>query len=402
MFNFKPEEQYSLCVKCGKCRAVCPVFRELNEEGAAPRGKIALIQSLVENKISPSARSKNFISECLLCTACVEVCPNNVKTDLLIIAAREKLVKYPGNRLIESTLTKVVFSKTTLSFKLGSIVQYSVGTKIINEQDMYYRLPSDRIVPDIKEKFSHSEKNVYTQETQTGFFLGCLIDFINHDVAEDVITLLRLTGKTPYIPKKQSCCGLPAFSIGDIKKAKKQASDVIALFKNVDTVVTACGSCGSMMKNYYRFLFDTPKDLEQANQFAKKIKDITQILNPDMFEANTFDKTITYHDPCHLKRGMGVSKEPRSLLKKVGYKITEMQTPDMCCGLGGAFNIKHRKLSFAITEKKTTDIHSTGARIVATGCPGCMVNISTKLIDEGSNIRVMHTANLLAMSINKK
>ncbi len=401
MINFNQEQQYSLCVKCGKCRSVCPVFQELNEEGAAPRGKVALIQALLTRNLSPSSRSKNLLSECLLCTACVEVCPNNVRTDLLIMSTRERLINYPDNRMIESTLTNVFISRIDLSFKLGYIVEHTLGRKVESETDLFYRLPANHMVPEIKERFSRSKKNTYTMETKTGFFLGCLIDFISHDVAEDAITLLKLTGITPYIPEEQSCCGLPALSIGNTKRAKKQAMATITLFKNVDTVVTACGSCGSMMKNYYKLLFDTPEDIEQADQFARKIKDITEVLPPDMFDASTFDKIITYHDSCHLKRGMGISETPRILLKKAGHKIVEMKTPDKCCGLGGSFNIKHHKLSIAITKQKVDDIYSTNAEVVATGCPGCMANISEMLFLDKSNVKVMHTVNLLAMSIAK-
>jgi glycolate oxidase iron-sulfur subunit len=404
MMSFTQKELYALCVKCGKCRSVCPVFNELNEEGAAPRGKIALIQAFVENVIEPSSRTKRAISECLLCGACVEICPNNVQTDLLILAAREQLVKYPGHRLVESLLTKVAFSKTDLSFKLGYAAEHAIGTKIKSGTDVFYRLPVNRIIPEFKGKrFTSSDKNKYTNKTKTGFFLGCLIEFIYHNIAEDTIFLLNASGKTPYIPRNQGCCGLPALSMGNSKKAEEQARAVIRLFKDVDTVVTACASCGSMMKNYYQFLFKNPEDIREAKEFAEKVKDISEVLEPELFRGGKAKETlITYHDPCHLKRGMGIRDKPRDLIKYAGYKIAEMQNPDRCCGLGGAFNIKHRKLSLSISNKKVNDINSTGADIVATGCPGCIANISAMLMEQHSHVRVMHTVNLLAMVFTHK
>jgi glycolate oxidase iron-sulfur subunit len=390
-------------VKCGKCRSVCPVFHELNEEGASPRGKITLVQALFENTFKPSKRTKKFISECLLCTACVEVCPNNVKTDLLVLSAREKLADYAGNKLIETALTKVVFAKTGVSFKLGSLAEQAIGKKLDSESGIFYRLPANRIIPEIKGiKFSSSKKNRYTRKTKTGFFLGCLIDFINHDIAEDTVKLLEASGKKPYIPKDQACCGLPALSMGNVKQAAKQARAVMSLFDNTDIVVTACGSCGSMMKNYYKFLFDDPEDKKRAERFAEKVKDIVEVVDQGIFtNAEPASELITYHDPCHLKRGMGVSKKPRTLIGKAGYKILEMKAPDRCCGLGGAFNIKHRKISTAITKAKIDDIRSTTAGIVATGCPGCMANISAMLIEQGLNVKVVHTVNLLVTALKK-
>ncbi len=391
-------------MKCGTCRTVCPVFHELNEEGASPRGKITLVQALFESGFEPSKRTKKFISECLLCTACVEVCPNHVQTDLLVLSAREKLADTAGNKLIEAALTKVVFGKTGISFKLGSIVEQAIGEKIDLESGIFYRLPANRIIPEIKsKKFSASKKNIHTHETKTGFFLGCLIDFIYHDIAEDTVTLLEASGRTPYIPAHQACCGLPALSMGDIKKAAKQAKAVMALFDTSDSVVTACGSCGSMMKNYYKYLFDTPEEKKRAERFAEKIKDITEVAEPGMFDNTGHTSvTVTYHDPCHLKRGMGISEKPRILLAKAGHKIEEMHNPGRCCGLGGAFNIKHRKLSSAITKEKTDDIRSTTAATVATGCPGCMANISAMLVEQNLNIKVVHTVHLLASSLKKK
>jgi glycolate oxidase iron-sulfur subunit len=403
MMFFNHEDQYALCVKCGTCRTVCPVFHELNEEGASPRGKITLVQALIESRIEPSKRTKNFISECLLCTACVEVCPNHVQTDLVVLSAREKLADSAGNKLIEAALTKVVFAKTGISFKLGSIVEQAIGEKIDLESGIFYRLPANRIIPEIKsKKFSGSKKNTHTHETKTGFFLGCLIDFIYHDIAEDTVTLLEASGRTPYIPALQACCGLPALSMGDMKKAAKQAKAVMALFDTADSVVTACGSCGSMMKNYYKFLFNEPEDRKKAEEFAGKIKDITEVVDPGMFNnAETASGSVTYHDPCHLKRGMGIAEKPRALIARAGYKIKEMQNPGRCCGLGGAFNIKHRNLSSAITKEKTDDICSTTAATVATGCPGCMANISSMLIEQNLNIKVVHTVHLLAAALKK-
>ena len=404
MMSFNHQDQYSLCVKCGKCRSVCPVFHELNEECASPRGKISLIQALLENKVKPSSRTKRFLSECLLCTACVAVCPNGVRTDLLVLSVRESLADYAGNKLIETALIKGVFSKTDISFKLGFAVEQAMGRKIDSGSGMYYRLPSNRILPELKStKFSISKKNTHIHKTKTGFFLGCLIDFVNHDIAEDTIMLLEAAGKTPFIPRDQACCGLPALSMGDRRQAAKQAKAVMTLFDTAETVVTACGSCGSMMKNYYPVLFDDPQNKGNAVKFAAKIKDIAEVLEPDMFEnAGHSSRLTTYHDPCHLKRGMGVAKKPRTLIRAAGYEIAEMQSPDRCCGLGGAFTIKHRTLSSAITKEKADDIRSTTAATVATGCPGCMANISAMLIEQGRlQVNVVHTVRLLVTALKK-
>ncbi len=399
--SFNPREQYYLCVKCGKCKSVCPVFDELTEEGASPRGRITLIQALFENTLEPSKRAKMFISKCLLCGACTEICPNDVQTDLLVISARQKFAEKPGLDFTEISLTKIGFSKTTVSFKLAKVAEKAVGSKIRSDSGIFYRVPVNRIIPEIKNgSFSGSEKNIWKNKTKTGFFLGCLIDFIYHDVAGDAIKIMNTAGITPYIPRHQKCCGLPALSLGDRKNAVEQARAVITLFADADAVIVACASCGSMLKNYYPILFDDPSDKQKAVAFVKKVKDITEII-PASLISNVRNNplNVTYHDPCHLKRGMAISEYPRLLIKKAGYKLVEMKKPDRCCGLGGAFNIKFFSLSSAITQKKTEDIKQTGASIVATGCPGCMANIAGALIERGLNVKVVHTVNLLASAI---
>lgn len=403
------KEEYSLCVKCGTCRPVCPVFDELKEEGASPRGKITLIQALLERALKPSGRTKQLVSECLLCSACVAVCPNGVRTDLLIVEARRNMAKDTGLDLIEKGLTRAGFTRTGISFKLASVVEKIAGTRILSESGIFYRLPANRIIPQIKSRsFSGSKKNTHKDKTKTGFFLGCLIDFIYHDVAKDAAGLLDSAGIMPFIPEHQACCGLPALSLGDIDNAKKQARAVMSLFEDTDSVVTACGSCGSMLKNYYPLIFDEPSEHKKAVSFSNKVKDITELLadesgskssgpgGKDLSRIPNSLPVVTYHDPCHLKRGMSVSERPRKLIKKAGYTLSEMSEPDRCCGLGGAFNIKHRSISSAITRRKMHDVKSTGASIVATGCPGCMANIAGMAIEQGLNVKVVHTVNLLA------
>lgn len=399
---FNSQDDYALCVKCGKCRSVCPVFRELREEGASPRGKIALAEALLEKGITPSKRTKRFVSECLLCTACVHVCPNNVPTDLLVLSARHSLAAKPGLTVTETGLTKIGFSRTEISFRLAALAEKAAGSRIVSDSGIFYRMPAHHIIPEIKKKpFLRSRRQTAGSRTPAGFFLGCLINFIYHDVADDAVKLMNAAGIEAYIPEHQECCGLPALSMGDTDRALRQAKAVISLFEDVDTVVTACASCGSMMKNYYPLLFKESPDAHRASAFSRKIRDVTEIVDPECLREPVRDRTaVTYHDPCHLKRGMGIAQRPRMLIRKAGYSIREMDEPDRCCGLGGSFHIKHRALSSAITKKKTQSVRTAGAATVATGCPGCMANIAGMLIDEGMKIKVVHTVSLLAAALS--
>ncbi len=239
------------------------------------------------------------------------------------------------------------------------------------------------------------------QSKPVTLFVQCLIDGIYPEVGEAVIRLFRKLGITVTCPTDQTCCGQPAFNAGYQQEARKVARHFVEVFEDAGVVVCPSGSCVNMVRHHYPALFrNDPLWLGRAQRLAQRTFELTEylvdVLNIDHVDAR-YDGIITYHDSCHLLRGIGVGRQPRKLLHMMpGVRFVEMEYPDQCCGFGGAFSVKYPDISSAIVEDKVNRIIRTGADTVV-GCDmGCLMNIQGRLHRRGSSIKVMHIAQLLA------
>jgi glycolate oxidase iron-sulfur subunit len=208
-----------------------------------------------------------------------------------------------------------------------------------------------------------------------------------------VINVLNTIGYDVIVPEGLKCCGRPLLSLGDRKKAEELASHNAALFEalEVDAIVTACASCGLTFKKDY------PKLLRPGAK-TLVVYDIHDFLSNRIagIKLNPVRKSVTIHDPCHLGRGQGLSRTVRDLLQAIpGISLVEMKDADRCCGFGGVMRITHRALSDGIAADKVNNIIATPAAVVATGCPGCCMQIADALRRHGSDIRVVHPVQLL-------
>jgi glycolate oxidase iron-sulfur subunit len=213
-----------------------------------------------------------------------------------------------------------------------------------------------------------------------------------------VLNVLRRQGVEVVIPE-QWCCGIPALASGDQQTAAELARKNGESFRqaNAEAIISDCASCGSMLQEYGDLL-----GTAEAREFSSKALDFSQFLQ----QAVTFKagdrpvrQMVTYHDPCHLKRGQGVSEAPRKLLQSVpGLTFKEMKDPDRCCGAAGSFNLTYYDLSQRVGRQKAENIVETGADIVVTGCPSCMMQIGHLLERRGAPQQVVHLAEVLNQS----
>lgn len=239
------------------------------------------------------------------------------------------------------------------------------------------------------------------QNRPVTLFVQCLIDGIYPEVGEAVVRLFQKLGMDVVCPTDQTCCGQPAFNSGYQNEARKVARHFIEVFEDAGVVVCPSGSCVNMVRHHYPQLFRTDSGWrERACRLAERTFELTEylvdVLKIDGLDAR-YDGRITYHDSCHLLRGLGVGKQPRKLLHMIsGVEFVEMENSDQCCGFGGAFSVKYPEISSAIVEDKVNHIIDTGAGAVV-GCDmGCLMNIQGRLHRRGSSIKVMHIAQLLA------
>ena len=239
-----------------------------------------------------------------------------------------------------------------------------------------------------------------TQKTVT-LFIQCLVDTLYPEVAEAMVRVLRRLGLSITCPTDQTCCGQPAFNSGYRRQAHTAAEHFIEVFEDSDIIVCPSGSCVNMVRHHYADLFaNDPQWLQRAQGIADRIYEFSEylvdVLGVDELGAR-FEGRLTYHDSCHLLRGIGVREQPRKLLHRVaGADFIEMRDSDYCCGFGGSFAVKYSDISNAMVADKVKNIMDTGADVVV-GCDmGCLMNIQGKLSRIGSSIKVMHIAQILA------
>ncbi len=240
---------------------------------------------------------------------------------------------------------------------------------------------------------------------RVGYFAGCMTDFVFPELGKKIISFLTRNGVEVVVPREQGCCGAPVFlGAGDFDTGRKLADTNVKAFEDLDYVVTDCATCSSAMKDYVKFLADTPQRQQAYARFADKIRDITEFLvdvlrlPPSAYAASPEVKgrRVTWHDPCHLSRHMGVTEPPRQILRSIpDIEYVEMPDADRCCGMAGTFSIHFYDLSKRIADKKLASIDATGADIVVTGCPGCEIQLIDTTIRQGKPVKVMHIMELL-------
>jgi len=450
------KDEISKCVRCGTCRSTCPTFRVIGRESASARGKLALIDAFLKGDIAPSETYLRHIKECTLCGACRDSCPNGVDTIGVITAARAEAVQRQGMPYAASFILKTLLDPGKLmpiALRFASRIQGLVLKDSTVENGLLSRfsLPvvgGGRLVPPLAKRFflempdikalfdgagSRSAASPAARPVRVAFYAGCGVNYLMPELGVKSIEVLRRAGAEPVVPSGQICCGMPAFSMGDLPTAKSMAIKNLEAFEacGCDYITTSCATCGHALKNLFRDLLGSdPEFSVRVEAMAAKVKDITELLvnvlgyvgksppaplfqsgesSAPLFqsgespaplfpreESGGGKKIVTYHDPCHLNRAQGIRREPRRLLEGApGVVFKEMKFPCGCCGLGGGLSTTNYDLSISITKRKVESIRASGADIVATACPGCMVQLRDGLHKHGVDVKVAHVVDLL-------
>ncbi|MGF7184815.1 Fe-S oxidoreductase [Desulfitispora alkaliphila] len=241
---------------------------------------------------------------------------------------------------------------------------------------------------------------------RVAYFTGCVTNYMYTNVGHALVNVLTKNGIEVTVPKKQHCCGAPVLIHGDRKTAREMAKSHVDTFSkdNYDAIIVNCGTCGeAFIHNYVDLLKDDPVYGPKAKGIAEKVYDISQFIvkklkiNPK--DLKPVNLKVTYHDPCHLVRGMNVKAEPRKILRMIpGLEFIEMKEHDKCCGSAGSFTITHYDLSMKIHQRKNDNIKATGADAVVTGCGSCRMQIEDGLHQGKMDLPVYHTIEILDMA----
>jgi len=235
---------------------------------------------------------------------------------------------------------------------------------------------------------------------RVGFFLGCAQSLLFAEESAATVRVLSRNGCEVITPPDVQCCGMPALGYGRLDLVQEQAKHNIRLFieADVDEIITDCATCGSTLKEYGEYLKDDPEWADRAAYFSKNVRDVSEYLAEIPLEKpkGRVEARVTYHDPCHLRRAQKVWKQPRELLSLIdGLDFVELPESDWCCGSAGSQLITHYKTSLEVLDRKMENLASTGAEVIASGCPGCQMQLNTGIQQRKMKVRVVHPITLL-------
>jgi glycolate oxidase iron-sulfur subunit len=413
------DDQMVTCMRCGMCQSVCPVFADTGREADVARGKIALLSQLSDEMIRDPLQVKERLERCLLCGSCAAACPSGVKVVDIFLKARAILTAYIGLSPAKKLIFRGLLANPGLFDKLMSIApslqglltreaDAVVGTSCARFQssligDRHFKTLADK---PLHEMISPMDQPAGKSGKRVAVFTGCVIDKVFPKIGLSTLKALDKAGAGVYLPGHQACCGIPALSSGDTQTFRKLVLANLELYSGhqFDALVTACATCTATIKHVWTAMAKDGFNATQRQaiaELAAKTTDVCAYLRDELGvqPAETADgtTTVTFHDPCHLKKSLGVSSQPRDLIRaNPKLKLVEMAESDVCCGCGGSFNLAHYEISKHIGQRKIANIRATGATVAATACPACMLQIADMASQTGGGIQVKHAIELYA------
>ncbi|MBI4665523.1 MAG: (Fe-S)-binding protein [Nitrospinae bacterium] len=413
-------DEIDKCTKCASCQAGCPTYENSGSETLVARGKIRLAKGALSGETDITGRIANDFSQCLSCMNCLASCPSGVDTMKIFSAMRAEINRENGSGPIAGFIFKYLLpypARLNILAKLVgfSSLFYKMAPRFMARFFPYSHGGVKRVTPDFLKtnlRALAAEINSPSAVKSTGpikrvaFFSGCMTDLAFPETGLKVIEGLKRAGVEVVFPKEQVCCGAPAYYNGDLATTKALARKNIEVLNalNADAIVYSCATCGSVLGETYHQLFPGDKMVEEL---TAKVVDYQKLLIELSVESIIAPQNgagrkikVTYHDPCHLKRGMGVFREPRKLLKSLpNVEFVEMEGADRCCGGSGTFGLKFYGMSMDIGKFKVDAIKKSGADMVVTACPSCQLQLADSLHRFGSDIPVVHTADLVDVAL---
>lgn len=415
------DDRLTDCMRCGMCQAVCPMFGASGMEADVARGKLALIGNMAHELFKDPEALADKLGRCLLCGSCQASCPPGVKIIEIFREAREIVHSYIGLHPVKKLIFRFLLANPklfNLSMRIGAPIQHMLFRSSNDSQGtvcapMLDFMLGDRHIRSLASESLHAKYGTIDETARSGqlkvaFYPGCLGDKMYTEMGEACLKVLRHHNVAIYMASNFACCGIPAVSSGDAKGMLKQLACNLKLLgnKEFDYLVTPCGSCTSTIKElwpeYAERLDSNSK--AQADLIASKTMDINaflvDVLKVKAVEPKPNAKKITYHDSCHLKKSLGVSEQPRTILQtNPKYKLVEMSEADRCCGCGGSFNLFHYDYSRKIGQRKRDNVVATGAQVVTAGCPACMMQLEDVLSHNNDPVKVKHTIEIYAETL---
>jgi glycolate oxidase iron-sulfur subunit len=409
-------ELVSDCVHCGFCLPTCPTYALWGEEMDSPRGRIQLMsQGLTGEPLSDSM--VEHFDRCLGCMACVPACPSGVQYDKLIEATRAQVernhTRSPADRALREAIFALFPYPRRLRLMRGPLAAYQrTGLqKLVRRSGLLQRLAPtlatmEDIAPPIgKAPVLPERVGARGQKRMTvGMLTGCVQGAFFPGVNAATARVLAMEGCDVVIPRKQGCCGALSVHNGREPEARAFARKLIDAFADagVERIVVNAAGCGSSMKEYADLLADDPDYAPRAAEFEAKVRDISEILTElgPVAPRHPLPVTIAYHDACHLSNAQGIRAQPRALLTGIpGLQLKEIAEAELCCGSAGVYNLLNPVPAAQLGDRKAGNVLATGAELLVTANPGCLMQVAAALRRNGGSIALAHTVEVLDASL---
>ncbi len=404
------------CVHCGFCLPTCPTYVLFGEEMDSPRGRIYLMnKGLTEEPMND--QTVRHYDLCLGCMACVTACPSGVQYDKLIEATRGQVERRYERSAPDKAFREMIFQlfpyKNRLRLAAGPLKLYQrfgVGGAL-KKSGVMKAFPArmramEALMPELQKEARIPELTEPTSEKRrrVGVLTGCVQQVFFSQVNAATVRVLAAEGCEVVAPK-QGCCGALSTHAGREEESLDFARKTIETFEDLDldNVVVNAAGCGSTMKEYGYMLRDDPEYAERAEEFSARVRDASEFLQEigTVVERNPLPITAAYHDACHLAHAQGIRKQPRQTLKQIpGMSVKEIKEAEICCGSAGIYNMVEPEPAEELGKRKANNILKTGAEVIVTSNPGCMLQIQASLKKMGHDgIPMAHPMEVLDASL---
>ena len=411
------------CIHCGLCLSSCPTYLETGNENDSPRGRIHLMRAVQEGRLPLGETAVRHVDLCLGCRACEAVCPSGVQYGELLEATRNHIEKRHDRPLWQQFLRRFAIegifpfpermelallpAKLIQKLKLGPLLPKFAreALALVPEDGRAVRLP------EVSPAYTASPRG------RVGFISGCVMSVLFGETNAASVRLLNGAGFDVVTPPAQGCCGALYAHGGNLEQARAAARRNIEVFEQleIDAIIINAAGCGSTLKEYGHLLRDDPAWADRAAAFSRKVKDLVEWLQRLPIAHSQLDGTdrrspignrqssignpprVTYHDACHLAHAQRITRPPRELVRAVaGDSFVELPESDVCCGSAGSYNLTEPEMAERLQRRKTENILKTGAQVVVTTNPGCLLQIRAGLRKAGAgHIQILHIADYL-------
>ena len=399
------------CVHCGICLPQCPTYRVLGQEMDSPRGRVYLMRAATEGRIGLTENFVLHMDRCLGCRACETACPAGVPFGRLLEETRgqiERNVPRPLGRRLLGRLALGVFPERR---RLGQLLtltrlyQRSGLQALVRGTGLLGAFPRvaamERLLPALPStpapRLPAETLPAGAPRGTVALLEGCVQAFLFPGVNRATVSLLARAGYRVVVPDGQGCCGALHLHWGERAGGRERARQNLAAFVDADWIVTNAAGCGAALRDYGHLLPDDPR----AAALAARVRDVTELLAEHLpGPRRPLDLSVTYHEPCHLAHGQRVREAPRTVLRAIpGLRLVELAESDTCCGSAGVYNLLEPEIAGQLLARKLDRIAATGAEVVASGNPGCLLQLRQGLAARGLAVRACHPVELLAWSV---